>query len=643
MAKSSQLPNGGLVPTLGSNYMMDGYQFDGGYGEGVDSARKFPAEPRSQREQGLEMPRSNSGLAGLPDGFANPMPEDEFPYAMVQASDEESGVGGISEFAKNAARLSDLHWLEGAVQDPARLPENINLLFTDKDEFGRTTIEDVPESGTRPELESAWGVNRRTDGQNIVPNVEYPRPVTPPVSMIGGDQFRLIVAHAMRQSAFGKTLKEITREVLAFLGPDPMKLDGTPGMRALTAAMRTIKAEHGLVGNVYVRDSAFPKILSGKWDSTIRTRCASAHYFLTTPGSKLSAYENYLGKKVVTSIPWAEAMDHYRPIFAAKGQKLASGDPRRALYAAFTGRPARESKATNFPKYVPRVASEKEAADALANVRKPEAVPVKNASSNLLKKAHARLERWVKAGVMTEARANELRASIQDPWELFRTASEEVATAGHQQYKGASFSPHQAASSASVSNPLEVRQLLRWASVQMSEGMAGKELDYLLNARFSQDMLKQASEPLVQLRKKREGLSGHLYVDASAYASVDGTAGCEKGALLHRANAIKAVLGMDRCASCTANVDGACQKYNKVIVASAPTKDPAKYAAEMIRLAGVEDRTASFFAPSYDSNEYDLRNDNLDDLEYRNTPPAENLGDILFDGMLVDMGEGEER
>lgn len=641
MAKSSQMPDGGLIPTFGGNYMMDGFEFDSDYGDGPESARKDP-DPN--------LPRSQNGLAALPDGFLDVEPGEEFDFNMVQASDEDSSLGSLSAFAKNATRLSDLHWLEGAEQDPDRLPENINLLYTDMDEFGRTTIEDVPESGTRPELESAWGVNRRTDGQNIVPNIEYPRPVTGPTSAIGGDQFRQIVAHAMRQSAFGHDLETIAREVLAFLGGDPTKLTGTKGMRALTAAMRSVRAEHGLVGNVYVRDSAFPNILTGKWDSTLKKRCASARYFLTAKGSKLSAYDNYLGKKVVTSIPWDEAMSHYREVFASLGQKVASGDPRRALAAAFLNRSVREAKETNFPTYVAPTVSAKTAAESIrkAEAIKPAAPVVKDASVSLRKKADARIARWVRAGLLTPQAALEMQTRISDPWELYRTASEVVASAlPSKDYKGPVFAPLQRKSATPISaeeqavlrQPTEVRKLLRWASVQMTEGMAGNELDYLLNARFSGELLKQAGEPLVQLRQKHEGLSGHLYVEASAYASTDGTAGCEKGALIHRANAIKAVLGMERCGSCTSNADGTCQKYNKVIVASVPTKNPTSYQAEMIRVANMDDRTASLFAPAFDQSEYSLQNNNLDDLEYTNTPPAENLGDMLFEGLILDLGE----
>jgi len=627
MAKSSQVPDGGYNPQLGSNYMLDGFDFDSEYGEGAENARKDP-------DPGL--PRSSRGLAVLPDGFLGADPAEAFDFRALQASDDEGGLGNISGMYREATPLMDLSWLEGAEQDPERLPEAVNLVEYDLNDLYQTTVSDVPDSGTRAELEEAWGVNRRTDGQNLVPNIEYPRPVTGPTSALPGDQFRDVVAHAMRRSAFGVDLDTIARDVLAFLG-DPASVQGTPAFRQLTAALRAVRAEHGLVGNVYVRDSAFPAILSGKWDAAIKKRCASARYFLTAKGSKLSNQSRYLGKEVVTAIPWAEAADHYRPILAAGGKRLASGDPRRALQAAFISHEELKARATQFQTHemAPQVSTkEARAAFAKAEVVAPVAPVLKNASLAFRKKADARIERWVRAGLLTAETASEMRARISDPYELYRSAAQIVASAAtaSKEYTGPAFAPLQSErKEASAEKPVEVRRLLRWASKQMNEGAAGGDLDYLLNARFSGELLKQASEPLVQIRKKHEGLAGHLYVEASVYASPTGTAGCEAGALVHRANALKAVLGMDRCTSCASNVEDTCQKYNKTIVASAPVKNPARFQAETIRLANSNDaeHTASYFAPSYE-NEYDLQNDSLDDIEYSNTPTAAKLGSILF-------------
>lgn len=628
MSKNSEMPDGGYNPQLGSNYMMDRFDFDSEYGEGVDSARKDP-DPN--------LPRSNHGLSTMPDGFLGVDPTEAFDFRMLQAMDGDAGMGDISGMIREATPLNNLSWLEGAEQDPDRLPENVNLVEHTQNMMGQTVFSDEPESGTRSELESAWGVHRRTNGQGIVPNIQYPRPVTGPTSSIPGDQFRDIVAHAMRRSAFGVDFGTISQEVLQLLGNSALSQE-SPVFKRLASALRAVKAEHGLAGNVYVRDSAFPSVLSGKWDKSIKSRCASARYFLTSPGSKLSSHERYLGKLVVTEIPWAEAAEHYRPILAAQGKRLASGDVKKALAAAFLNVEARQHTATNFPTMPVNTVSSKQARKAFSEMEKVAAPVVKLASQKqaFQKKADARIERWVAAGLLSVEAATQMRSRISDPYKLYRVAAKMVAKATSEVYKGPVFTTHQSQKTSSESNPLEVRGLLRWASKQMSEGAAGKDLNYLLKARFSSDLLKQAQDQLVPLRKKHEGLAGHLYVEASAYASVNGASGCEKGALVHRANQIKAVMGMDRCTSCASNSEGVCKTYNKVLVDSAPTSNPEKYASEMIRLANSDDeRTASLFAPSFDASEYNLQNDNLDTMDFNNAASHEEVGNIFFDGMIL--------
>jgi hypothetical protein len=186
----------------------------------------------------------------------------------------------------------------------------------------------------------------------------------------------------------------------------------------------------------------------------------------------------------------------------------------------------------------------------------------------------------------------------------------------------------------------ETDRLVRWAMQQMSEGYAGKDLTDLLASRFASSVRTAASSALKQLRAKHEGLAGHLYVDAEAYASKSGTAGCEKGALKHRANQVPAVLQMSRCGSCAlrvAKADGTpvCSLYNKALVASAPTEDPKAFQAEMLRLAdGTDaDRTASLFASTYE-NDFQLGVDGeLDHLNLADMPPSEEVGEVLFGGM----------
>lgn len=707
MSKSG-LPDGGYVPTYGSNLMLDAFEFDSEYGEGPARARKDP-DP--------DLPRSQNGLAALPDGFTGTDSDDDLEYTLLEAGDE-GGVGDLSSLVKSASSgLVDLSWLEAAEQDPNRLPEN-------------------PTEKMLGELVDAWGANRRTDGIRLMPNIEYAEPEPSHTAGLPGDprpakaimpprqKFRDIVAHAMRLSALGASLDRISVEVAALAGPSIRE-------PKLASALRAVRAEHGAVGAVYLRDSAFPGLLTGKWDAAIKKRCASARYWLTTPGSKLSAYDRYLGKQVVTSVPWAEALDHYRPMLEAAGKRVASVDrggvtpvegAKIALLSALAAESIRSRKEANFPVQPAtdemslrearklfaetpsqvRSVVQKDAtlslkrkveaqfaawqkAGVLSNedarkilshkadprdhlragaaiiatskkqtryegqgvgVTEPERVNTRDASWASAQEAalvKAELDRaksavlaLVKAGSLSQSDADAILASGSEPKEMVRLASLKVARVEGRKYEGQVFVTNQATKRASVevdNTPTPVKKVLRWASVQMNEGMAGNDLDHLLRAKFAEDVLKQASEPLVQLRQKHEGLAGHVYVDASVYASPRGVTGCEQGALVHRANQIKALLQMERCGSCAANVEGSCQKYAKKLVTAAPVPNPARYQRETIRLAnGTDADQVQAMFNAYDPGEFDLQNDNLDTLEYDDSPAPSYLNDVIFGG-----------
>ena len=114
-----------------------------------------------------------------------------------------------------------------------------------------------------------------------------------------------------------------------------------------------------------------------------------------------------------------------------------------------------------------------------------------------------------------------------------------------------------------------------------------------------------------------------------------GTEGCDKGALIHRANQIPTLLKTSKCGSCVFNSQGTCQKYNKVIVASVSevVENPADYQKEMIRLANSTDseKTASLFANTYDPNQFNLSASEHIQLN-EEAPKDKDLGNILFGG-----------
>jgi hypothetical protein len=186
------------------------------------------------------------------------------------------------------------------------------------------------------------------------------------------------------------------------------------------------------------------------------------------------------------------------------------------------------------------------------------------------------------------------------------------------------------ASKASGIQVSEFRSLARWARRKMSEGMAGNDLTTLMDLRFASP-LRTAGEGLIaMLREEHEGLSGHLYVDAAAYASKTGSTGCEKAASKHRANTVPFVKAMPRCGSCTlANSDGVCTKYGKELMHQLPS-DAAQFKAQMVHAADAPDHeiTASLFNPG----EFNLAASM--DVEADEPALTEDIGEVLFgDGM----------
>ena len=717
---SSRTPDGGYMPTFASNYMLDGFDFSEEYGEGPLMNHKVPTTSRTTGMPAAA--RSEAGMAKLPDGIVTADDQDresaeQYPMGLnVFAGAEGTNLGDLSGMVREANHITDLSWLELAEQDPDRLPQQHN----DKALQG---------------LVEAWGTNKRTDGVEVIPNVVVPPAPRSQVALLPGDgAMRQMVASAMRKSAFGVPFGNILSDLAAHLGPNALSLVETdPRLQRFAGAVRSVKAEHGISGTLYLRDSAFPGLLSGKWDREIKKRCASARYWLTCPGSKLAAYQNYLGKRVVTEIPWGEALSHYRPTLEASGKRLASGDPKTVLVSALRAEATRVARETHHTYHLTpsETVTSREAWKVFANAAPAKREIVhKDTVRVSLEQARQRFASWVRAGMLSEGMARKVLASdlsvedklrngaalvaratksskydgqgvgVKTPerrtrnadWateesekvvratedRAAKSAKDKVASVFRAWVKSGSLTQDQSdqilsrASGekairlgqlaihrakkveytgqgwgrsvhtggptkklASAHDP-KVNQVLRYASAQMNEGAAGNDLDVLLNSRFSQEYLKGASEQLVQLRRKHEGLAGHVYVAADAYASKMGTTGCDQGALIHRANQVKAVLQMERCGSCAHNTDGHCQKYNKTLVTAAPVANPEKYQRETIRLANADDseRTAAMFN-NYDPGEFDLQNDSLDTFNYDNLPDNKTLHGILFEGMTL--------
>ena len=498
---SSKMPDGGFILTDGSNYGMDGFQFDTEYNGGVLEGARLPEA---------------KGLSGLPDGIVK--------GASVEVEEGEGLDLSTLVPDKVATPLADHYWLETAEQDPERLPLN-------------------PVDLTIPELEEAWGVDRRTDGINIIPNIQSYDPLPPSeLSELPGDDFRYVVKKAMRMATFGKPLDQIK---------DYLRLSIKGASYEKVASL--IEADYGLAGNVFIRAAAFPGIHSGKWESKLRR--LSAKYIISD--DKTSDLDRIHGKKVVASVPWKEAFNEYEPLLKGSGRKVASkGSYESRLRTTF------------------------------------------------LDDHRSRRE-----------------ASMRQAYDLnSRRVEKSVEALEHPQVR-----------------KVQVRKAVRWVKAQMNEGFIGQDLDDLISLKFSPDILKAASSSFDQARKSHEGLAGQIYIDASAYATDSGVNGCDEGALRHRANNVKAVLKMDKCASCVFNTDGNCQKYMKRIASTEDLGDTRKYQKEALRLANASDAevTASLFN-LFNPSEFNLGNENLNNFEYDEMPTNDRLAGISFGGIFMD-------
>jgi len=643
---TAKLPTDENTPDMGSSFLLDTFDFADEMNEGVlDGA----AQPEAY------------GLSGLPDGVVTSEGHEDLDVPdFLQDTEEGMDLGELGMLASvsglpqdedsedrahqdNVSNVVDFSWLEDTHQDPGRLP-NLNT----------TTV--------IPELVEAWGT--RTDGIERVPMQEHSASVEP--KKASNADLRRVLARAMRRSAYGDNMDEIKVEIVRDLGHEAKRV---------AKAVKAMEAEHGLVGNVYIRATAFPGIDQAKWAKHVKAKCPNARYLIACGSCdackggcpKDCACNRSLGLKAVASVPWDKAYDHYAPQLEITGRldRMATVmDKRLSLRQAFLS-PTRDTSAKIYDERpihktpVERVTMAEAKAEFAA--AQPEAREVvrqaERAHAAKVKKVQAKLGQWVKASLLSADEAKKLlTASAKQPEAVLKAASRVITARKKQasyQGDGKHYDPRVSAKAAfaelreaaqAPEDPAfpklagetlhEAQKMIRYARQAMSEGFMGKDLKDLLAGRFSKKLRKAAKEQLVQIRKQHEGLSGVAYVDTAAYASKTGATGCEQGAAKHRANAIPTALEMDRCASCVyRNQDNRCQKYNKPLVASAPVKDEKKYQAEQIRLADAPDQevTASMFSPS----EFDLTNNNLEDFSIQDAPALDDLAEYTFGGTIM--------
>jgi hypothetical protein len=556
----------------------------------------------------------------------------------------------LKESAIEPGALSDLGWLDPTqVQDPSRLP------FDDHDAL--------------TELHDIWDSNnpaRNSGGIALVPGAQdraaanhrrevegYQAPTNALDQKLANDRFKAAIQQAVRKASYGESLSIIARDTETILGKS----------KRAKLAVDMVAQEHGLLGNVFIRASAFPGLEGGKWAKRIKRRAKSAQYIIAAEGSSLAQYDVFLGKQVVQEVPWKEAFNHYASRLLTLGYVIPKeGSYKSRLKAAFENGVTVDMRPKAAAEFKPvwvapaDLVSLEQAHEIFASTPVPEQVVLDPSSkrANLEKKqALVRVAKWVKAQLLTREDAIRLASDEQDPNVLLDKASK-LVLAGQRKarvYQGGGegvldvlrLDPEKQAMRAEASawKDRPTNMMVRWARIQMTEGSIGHELDMLIEARFSTGDRTANLRQIEDIRDQHEGLSGHVYVDAAAYASKVGTVGCEAGALRHRANPLKFALSMSRCGACVFNhpsADGEiCQKYNKILVAEAPVEDPVSYQVAAIKMANSSDQEqlASLFANNYE-NDFSLNGDQMDYIQLDSATNTASLGGVLWGGMVLD-------
>lgn len=250
-------------------------------------------------------------------------------------------------------------------------------------------------------------------------------------------------------------------------------------------------------------------------------------------------------------------------------------------------------------------------------------------------KAQAKVSKLVETGLLTQDQVDAISNS-ENPNDFVKKAFDMASTPAEAgQYQGEATAHVLGTKKSSAMSATEMK-VATWIRQKISEGSAGQELDVLIASRFNQDIVNEYGSRIASIRAEHEGISGHAYVDASAYMT-EGVEGCEKGALIHRANQIPALLKTAKCGTCVFNSGGSCQKYNKRIASSVDeiVERPEDYRQEMIRLANASDseQTASLFVNNYDANEFNLTASQ--DVSVDDGLSPDLLGDVLFGGFDV--------
>lgn len=397
---------------------------------------------------------------------------DEHSELPIGLNTEAAESLDLTDFLKEADGLSDLEWLDPSqLQDPDRLPH-------------------TPES--IPELEEAWSQNKPygnvfASHSTDLTEVRYREAVESdeaPQYRLDKKALQGVIASVMRRSAAGLDIDTAIKTALESCGEE---------MGRIAPALRAVRAEHGLAGNVFIRASAYPNYGSGKWKELIRKSASGARYLIVSKAELEGStwvkdgHCQITGKRAVLSVPWKQAYDYYAPRLTGTGRKVAA--PKNyaaALRQAFLSHPDKVAVETDFPVHITpseRI-SASAAREALANH-----VPVREVSdptaarlAREMPQVKTRLAQMVSARLLTAAQSQEILASKLEPFEMLRKAGS-LATRSTKK-GGFNGSPNEARFATADA---AVARTAAYASREQlaARGLAAKEEQAALDARIA--------------------------------------------------------------------------------------------------------------------------------------------------------------
>ena len=337
------------------------------------------------------------------------------------------------------------------------------------------------------------------------------------------DTYTSIVTKAMRRSAKGENLQTILEDMCREAGED---------LQQYKSAAEMVAQEHGLVGNVFIRKSAFPNYESGQWTGFIKKHCKSAQYLLVDENDFGHTYIvdgrcAMTHKQAVTDINWNTVYQKYSTLLSNTGYKLASGEPKVVLKKAFLSGPEQVVVETVFPvqeditKNVTTVQAQEEIANYVQpNVTETLSKDIESAKfSKLTAKVHNKIQSMVASGLLPHEEGQSLLASTEHPNDVLKTATFIATRVESGSYMGQTNSLESLVALRELST---LREQKRMAETQalIDQRVAQKERENSFDYKAEKLLQRYASKVQGEINR---GITGNLlqqYIDRAVPSKI---------------------------------------------------------------------------------------------------------------------------